>query len=329
MNINRATLIEIASREAETRGQIGDVISGYLIGSVARGEALLGGTTDIDLVLIHRDDPPFAREITGLSEEVHLDIAHHPRSLYQQPRELRVHPWLGATLCEPVFLYDPEHFFEWAQAGARGQFFRPDHMYQRAKAFIQRARQSRTLLPVTGRWVRSYLRAVLDTANAAASLSGFPVAGRRMVLDLKAVAGNLAFPELFGIFLMLLGLDHFSAWDLPETLSRWAKAFDTASEQSDDPLVAPCRRNYFLRGYRALLDDGHPQAILWTLLTSWESAMHAMNSSSEEAHTIAWGEILSDLQLSEEHQEMRSDQLEKYIDQVELFLENWAQEAGA
>jgi hypothetical protein len=150
-----------------------------------------------------------------------------------------------------------------------------------------------------------------------------------MVLDLKAAAGNLALPELFGNFLMLLGSDRFSAWDIPETLSRWAKAFDAASEQSEDPLVAPCRRNYFLQGYRALLDDDHSQAILWTLLTSWETAIHAMNSSSEEAYATAWQEILSDLQLSKEHQDMRSDQLEAYIDQVELFLENWAQEAGA
>ncbi len=44
-------------------------------------------------------------------------------------------------MCEPIFLYDPQHFFELAQASARGQFHRPDHVAARAQAFLDLARR--------------------------------------------------------------------------------------------------------------------------------------------------------------------------------------------
>jgi hypothetical protein len=37
-----------------------------------------------------------------LSEQVHLDIAHHARELYARPKDLRIHPWLGPSMCEPI-----------------------------------------------------------------------------------------------------------------------------------------------------------------------------------------------------------------------------------
>ncbi len=140
MIITRAKLVELARREAEARAASGDLVSAYLVGSVAYGEPLLGGTADIDLVLIHAEDPATDREIVPLSADVHLDIVHHGRQRYAQPRGLRIDPWLGPAISGPVFLYDPQHFFEWAQAGARGQFFRADHTLARARSLLQAAR---------------------------------------------------------------------------------------------------------------------------------------------------------------------------------------------
>ena len=113
----------------------------------------------MDLVLIHEYEPAIPREIVPLSDEVHLDISHHAKRLYKQPRELRVDPWLGPSMCEPVFLHDPNHFFEWAQASVRGQFHRPDYMLARGAAFLERARISLKGLETDRLWLSDWTRA--------------------------------------------------------------------------------------------------------------------------------------------------------------------------
>ncbi|HLE23250.1 MAG TPA: hypothetical protein VI701_03005, partial [Anaerolineales bacterium] len=132
MRITRTQLIEAARREVERRAETDGLAAAYLIGSIVHDQAVLGGAADIDLVLIHDHQPDSRREIVGLSDEVHLDIAHHHRDQYAQPRLLRLDPWLGPAIYDPLPLHDPQHLFEWAQASARGQFLRPDHRAARA-----------------------------------------------------------------------------------------------------------------------------------------------------------------------------------------------------
>jgi hypothetical protein len=72
---------------------------------------MLGGTTDIDLVFVHIDQPAAAREIVKLTADFHLDIRHRARSDFSSPRELRTDPFLGWELVEK--------FFEFIQAGRR------------------------------------------------------------------------------------------------------------------------------------------------------------------------------------------------------------------
>jgi hypothetical protein len=330
VRITRKKLLELALRETEQRASHGNVISGYIIGSVAKGAPLLGGTADIDLVLIHDEDPAVTREMVPLSHQVHLDIAHHAKDLYASPRDLRVHPWLGPAICEPVFLYDPQHFFEWAQAGARGQFFRPDHTHARARAFLSRARQARGLLPLAGRWLRIYTRAVLEAANAAVSLCHFPVAGRRLTHALRHASDELDLPVVYDGFIRLLGADNINQWNVPEMLSSWAKAFDAASQISEAPELAPCRRNYYQSGFHIFVEAGHAEAIAWALLTSWEQAIHALTLSEIAApHIPAWESSLASLELMENCAEKRGQELERYIDHIEEIIDNWATQHGA
>jgi predicted nucleotidyltransferase len=329
VRISRELLIDLARRETERRGADNDVLSGYLIGSVARGEPQFGDNSDIDLVLIHKDSPPAEREMMRLSQQVHLDIAHHGQDLYLKPSALRIHPWLGPSLCEPIFLYDPEHFLEWAQAGARGQYYRVDHTHARARAFLDRARQSTSLLPVSSRWVRTYCRAVHEAANAVACLTGFPVAGRRLSLQLNDAAQSLEYPELYGGFLQLLGSDSLQDWSIPETLSAWARTFDDASDISSDPLLSSCRRDYHLNAFQVLVEMGEAKAILWFMLSTWEQALHALNQNEnpEQPHA-EWLNLLENLGLSAERQSSRMDALEHYLDRNEAFLEVWAERNG-
>ena len=120
--------------------------------------------------------------VVALSDQIHFDIQHHPRRIYATAPQLRVHPWLGPALCTPVLLYDPTHFFERAQAGAKGgQFHRPDYVRApRPGLPLEQAAPPRPQ-PRSGHgWVEDYLAAVLDGANAAGTLAGFPApAGRR------------------------------------------------------------------------------------------------------------------------------------------------------
>jgi len=330
VRISRELLIDLARRETERRGAENDVLSGYLIGSLARGDPQFGDSADIDLVLIHRNSPPAEREMMSLSQQVHLDIAHHAQDLYLKPSALRVHPWLGPSLCEPIFLYDPEHFLEWAQAGARGQYYRADHTHTRARAFLDRARQSASLLPVSSRWVRTYCRAALEAANAVACLTGFPVAGRRLSLQLNDAAHELEYPELYGGFLQLFGADSLNDWSLPETLSAWARTFDVASDNSSDPLLSSCRRDYYLNAFQVFAEKGEAKAILWPMITTWEQAVHALHQPENlEQHHSEWIRLLENLGISSDRQSARTNDLEHYLDRNEAFIEDWAVRSGA
>lgn len=329
MRITNEKLVELGRREAEQRAAIGDVISGYIIGSVAHNRAMLGGTADIDLVLIHEEPPPVPMEVVPLSDQIHLDITHHSRELYTQPRDLRVHPWLGPSLCEPIFLHDPQHFFERAQAGARGRFFRPDHIHIRACAFLKRARHARAVLNLSNRWIKTYSRAVLEAANAAVSLTGFPVAGRRLVLDLERASEELNYAEVYEGFLQLLGAENVDGWNMPDLLSAWARAYDISGEISSDPDLAPCRRSYYLSGFQALAEANRPEAVLWTLLTTWENALQALELvETAELHLQTWEATLERLKLSPATAGARSEELEQYLDQIEGFIEAWAKDNG-
>ena len=330
MKITREKLLELALRETEQRASHGNVISGYIIGSVAKGTPMLGGTADIDLVLIHSEDPGMTREMMPLSHQVHLDIAHHVKNLYESPRDLRVHPWLGPAICEPIFLFDPVHFFEWAQAGARGQFYRSDYTLARAKAFLARSRQARGLLPLAGRWLKIYTRAVLEAANAAVSLCHFPVAGRRLTHALRHACEEIGHPSIYDGFIHLLGADLMSQWNTPEMLSAWARAFDAVSQISDAPQLAPCRRNYYQSGFHLFVEAGHAEAIVWTLLTTWEQAIHALTlSGTAEPHLPAWESTLAGFELTENSADKRGQELERYIDHIEEIIDKWATQQGA
>ncbi len=330
MTITREHLIDLARKETLQRADHSDVISGYLIGSVVAGNPLLGETADIDLVLIHTSEPSVPREAVRLSHQIHFDITHHAKDAYLKPSDLRVDPWLGPALCEPVFLHDPEHFFEWAQAGARGQFFRPDHIYARAKSFIRRARQNHSFLTLSNRWLKFYLRAAMDAANAVASLDRFPVSGRRAVLQLSSQAEHFVYPGLLADFQTLVGGDQVSSWDIPGTLASWARAYDTASADPTIKGFPECRRDYYLQGFQAMVEGGHADSILWPLLQIWERVMASLpNHEVHQEHFDAWNILRGQVGLRDVDQELRGQLLQAYIDSNAAWIESWATRTGA
>ena len=324
MRITTEKLLELARKEAEERH---GVVSGYVIGSAAGGDPVFGGTADVDLVLIHEYEPTIPREIVPLSDEVHLDISHHPKRMYEQPRDLRVDPWLGPAMCEPVFLHDPDHFFEWAQASVRGQFHRPDYQLARGKAFLEKARASLEGLESDRLWLSGWTRALLESANAVASLDGFPAAGRQVMPQLKTKLASLDHSEIYGHLLRLLGAEQFDASLADEWVDSWATTFDSASKLSLDPELSEVRLSYYLGGFRSMIEDESADEILWPMLSTWGRASHELKLADEpQPH---WPQILNTLGLSVDHASEREKELEELIDQAEGILENWAEKVGA
>jgi hypothetical protein len=330
VRITRTHLVEAARREVERRAETDGLVAAYLIGSIVHDQAVFGGAADIDLVLVHDHSPDSRREIVGLSDEVHLDIAHHHRDQYAQPRLLRLDPWLGPAIYDPLPLHDPQHFFEWAQASARGQFLRPDHRAARASAFLQRARRLQAAFDAERPWVSSFARAALCGANAIATLAGQPVAGRRLLLLLDAAAAEAGCPEAYGGLLRLLGAEARGPLDFADWVSSWARAYDAASSLTAESDLLPERRDYYLRAFQAQLDSATPQAVLYTLLDTWERTLATLSAFGQaEEHRSSFDTAATRLELTAADAAHRFDELEAYFDHLEAFLEEWSARHGA
>lgn len=138
-----AELIRIAEETAQKRAMSDPgLVAAYLTGSLRSENPFLGNTTDIDIVFIHAEELSIRREVLPLTPEVHLDIVHNPRRDYKKPKELRLHPWLGPELYDPLPLYVTQQFFEFVQAGVRDKYFEPVNVLARSRRLAESARQT-------------------------------------------------------------------------------------------------------------------------------------------------------------------------------------------
>lgn len=328
MKVSREKLIDLASTETEKRADNGDVISAYIIGSVASGDPIIGGTADVDLVLIHEMSPPFDREIHPLSMDFHLDITHHSTSMYERPTELRIDPWLGPTMCEPIFLYDPDHFFERAQAGVRGRFHRTDFVHERAQAFLSRAREDKTQLESNDVDIQKYLKVLLESTNVIVTLSGFPAAGRRLVQVIEARLEKFGASEFFTRFLQLHGIDRLMEGQVEEWIEQWVSCSQDVTSEEDQSAIA--RQRYYLSGFEIHISQGTPGLTLWNLLDKWADTIQALNATTVDGkHRDNFEQALVSLGFSVSEYMGRLDELESYLDDIEEYLEIWAHEHGA
>jgi hypothetical protein len=335
MRITRETLLKVARENADLHArQDRSIVTIYLAGSLLGEEPLIGGVTDIDLVMIHNGQPPQERELVRLSDEVHLDITHQPQSLYQQPRALRVDPWLGPAIYATSPLHDTQHWFEFAQASVRSQFTRPDYSLERSRPFAETARQAWMKLrdqpassidPVADLW--DYLRAVEDSANAVASLTGVPLTLRRFLLAYPDRAQAVGQPDLYGRLLALVGAGRTDAETMSSWIPSWSEAFDAAGQVPSASLkLHPYRKLYYERAFEALLAGDAPQTALWPLLYTWTIALDALQSAP--SFTDPWMDACRYLGLAAEERDHRLGMLDAFLDTVEEILDRWAQDNG-
>jgi predicted nucleotidyltransferase len=334
MRLTRDVLIKIARDTAAQRVRVSRrLVCIYLTGSVLDEDPLLGGTTDIDLVIVHDSEPMQEREIVRLSEDVHLDIAHYAQEVFHQPRRLRADPWLGPFIySKPLLLHDTQHWFEFTQASTGAQFYTPDYISRRANALSSAARQGWMDLQVGDasahpQRVQRYLQAVEDAGNAIASLSGPPITERRFFLNLAQRVQAIQHPEL-STHLMALVVDpaaqideHWPAW-----MAEWKNDLAAAARHENAPArLHPGRVPYYERAAAALWNE-HPIAALWILVRTWTLAAAA--TADHENPPAGWLALMQYLQMDESRFDDRLQSLDSYLDEVDEMLEQWSRQNG-
>ncbi len=333
MRITRESLLRVVQDTVVQRTRSDrSILAIYLCGSLLGDDFLLGGTTDLDLGIVHMDTVSVEREIVPLTEEIHLDIAHHFHRDYRQTRQLRVHPWLGPTLKNCRILHDPQHFLDFTQASVRGQFDRSDHIIERARSQYASAREvwmSFHLNPVISQphEVLAYLKALSNAANAVASLSGSPLPERRFLLFFPDRLETVGRPGLYPGLLGLLGAPRIDIENLKSWMVNWQSTFPTVVSENLNPRLHPGRKLYYQHAIETLLQSKMPMAALWPLLRTWTMAVELFSPESSER--TAWVDAMMRLELLGKGFEERVSALDVYLDQIDEVLDEWGRRIGA
>ncbi len=335
MRITRDTLLKIARDSAAERIRVTRrVLCIYLTGSCLSEEPLLGGSGDIDLVMIQDSEPLAAREVVRLNEEISLDISHYAQEDFQHPRRLRVEPWLGPVLYnKPLVLHDSNHWFDYIQASTGAQFLQPDNILARAKKLAETARQtwinlSLGTLDDPVRQAYAFYKAIENAGNAFASLSGVPLTERRFLLNIPQRAAAIQQPDLStGLLHLAGGPADLTRVDWQGWLKQWEATLAAAAKVDGlPPRLLPARRAYYTHAAAAMWNE-HPLAAFWILVRTWTQAgAHLPPEAEQRTDLLA---MLQTVGLDGEHFEKRLEEMDNYLDRVEETLDRWGQKNGA
>lgn len=334
MRVTRESLIRIAKETAQERAfNDHDIIAAYLTGSlVSETDPILGGTADIDIILVHAEEPKHRREFVKLTPDFHLDISHRAKAEFKRPRELRLDPWLGWEMYDPMLLYEREKFFEFIQAGLRAgfEFNAPAPALQRSRLLLSQGRSIwRDLLAVedilSPKDMTQYLKSLYHAVNAVAELSGPPLQERRLMLEFPPRAETAQRPSLNAGMMDLLGVLDLDASVISAWIPEWKQAFEAAMENSHvDPRIHPARLNYYEKAIQAMLAGETPQAALWPLLQTWTLAVDVLPDPA----LSAWQSACDQLRFTAVGIEARVNGLDQYFDEVEILLDELATQYG-
>jgi hypothetical protein len=334
MLISSELLTKLAREEVARRTRSNhDIVAIYITGSALSEEPLIGGSTDIDLVFVHKENPPVEREVKRISYEVSFDIQHHHQSFYTFHRRLRLNPWLGPALSShQSILYDTDHWLEFIQAGVSSSYDRPETIHARAFPFAEKARQQWFELgdpqeiPYTA-WIDLYFKAVFNAANAIAVLNGPALTTRRLLLDFAVRAEAVDSLPLAGVLARLAGTQQASAALYADWRSCWENALLSASKAPNPPVsLHPARKAYYMAACDSLVESGSLHAALWPLLESWRLA--AATLADQPAQQEAWISFLAELDFTPEGKAKEIEALDAFIDAGEALLSDWKNEYG-
>jgi hypothetical protein len=333
MRITREMMLKAASDAVARQARASrGLLAAYLCGSLLDEDYLLGGAGDIDLVYVSTEPVSIPREIVRLTDEVHLDIAHHYQRDYRDTRALREHPWWGPALNSCRILYDPQHFMDFTQASVRGQFGRSDHTYQRARQQLDQARGiwlSYSMSPVVPQPedIQAYLQALEYAANTIAGINGPPLTDRRLLLQFPDRAEAVGKPGLHAGLLGLIGASNLPETGLEAWLPYWRAAYQSVPEGKAPVRLHPARLAYYANALAAASAGPNPETALWLLLRTWTMAAGLCPADSPERR--AWHQACDQLDLVGPAFAERIHALDAYLDGIEETLEVWGRANGA
>jgi hypothetical protein len=273
-----------------------------------------------------------SREIVALTPDFHLDISYHAKAEYDPPRELRVNPWLGYEIYNPMLLHETKHFFEFTQAAVRAgfEFHEPALVLQRCRKLLDHGRKIWFDLMDIGvkagpKDVRKYLKSLYHAVNVIAELNGPPLPERRLLLMFPALAEQAERPGLSVGLLGLLGANGLDTSLLESWLPEWEAMFKAAFETGKaDPRIHTARLNYYRKCFDAMLGSDDPAVMLWPLLSTWTRAAVAL--PGEEISS--WQAACNTLGLAGEGFVERVEGLDHYLDEVDILLDEIAKANG-
>jgi hypothetical protein len=310
-----------------------DIHAAYLMGSLLDEEPLLGGTTDIDLMLVHKYLAPIERETAALTPEISVDVYHKTVDDYEPSRQFRQDAWVGYPLTyNHILLYDTDHWLEFLQASVSAEFHRVDNVLARVTALLASAREGWRGLSQLSEvnhldWLDQFLTTLFLGANAITGLIGPPLATRRLMITFYQRLHDLGTPEVWDSFCGLLGCSD----DLFLNYKPWISAFEQdllqlAEIGSPPPHLAPCRQLYYLQGIRSLTASEEGLLPLWPLLRVWLDVHLALPQPGPGQDT--WHEFLAALNLTDDFTSAKTKTLDAYLDHIEVLIENWADTYG-
>jgi hypothetical protein len=333
MRVTRESLLRIAKETAQERAYNDqDIVAAYLTGSLLNVEPMLGGTTDIDIVFVHKTQPAKIHDLIKLTPDFHIDIMRRTKDEFKSPRELRGDPWMGYEMYDPILLYEREKFFDFVQASLRAgfDFEQPPLMLQRSRKLLSDARQAWMDLSdaneiIGPKEIRKYMKSLFHAVNTIAELSGPPIYERRLLLEFPARAEAIQKPGFAAGAFGLIGAGNIDANKLKSWLSDWKAAFLAASEKpAVDHHIHAARLNYYEKAIKAMLEGDNPVAALWPLLHTWTLAVESL----PEDHLKFWQAAVTALGLRGAGFEERVQGLDQYIDGAEILLDEMATASG-
>ena len=334
MRITREMLHKFARQTVKQRKRNEpDLHAAYLVGSLLDDDPLLGGTTDIDLVFVHKYQVPKARETEPITSEISLDIFHKLKEDYDQYRELRHDPWMGYPLTyNHILMYDTDHWLEFIQSSVSAEFHRADNVLARVNVMAGAARENwfsliQTPSQTHAEWVHRYMEILALAANAVAGLIGPPLTRRRFMMTFEARVEALGVPKILAGFTGLIGYsedldDKFEAW-----VNAFEKDFEYLSSTSEPPAhLAPSRKSYYLDALHYLIENGNQRDAVWPLLRTWLDVHLAAPKPTPGADV--WESCLTALNISESDTSQKTDALDAFLDTVDILIESWADVYG-
>jgi len=334
MQINSEMLIKTARNFVAKRlRQQNDIVAVYLTGSVTSEEPLLGGTTDIDMVFVHKENPSQSREVLRVTYEISLDIEHHHQSFYTYHRRLRQNPWIGFPLCNhDNILHDTDHWLEFIQAGVSAQFDIPENIHARSLKFSEKARQQWFDLNDEQDirfqdWMDLFFKTTGAAANTIATLNGPALTTRRFMIDFPGRAQALGQAPLSGDLARLIGNDKMSLQLYRDWRPAWEYALKSANAKPNcPPNLSRHRKGYYLNCCDALAEGDALYAVLWPMLETWRQADSLL--INEPAQQETWLLFLSALDFVPERKEDLLQALDHFIDAGDDLLRDYRQEYG-